>query len=323
MVRRQTLASPAYLAIKPAKQGKGGRPAAPFHFKPRHEAILRGLHTYYFLTIPQMLHVLGFSAKSSTHAWELCNELRQQSYIKPYPFPHTVPVGRPAQVWVLDRKGCLYLRDLGLEVGTHLRTVSEPEYGYLFLKHTLFVNDLLIAASLLPRQRPSVDMAEMRHERALKRESASVPIRVKVQGEWKEKPRGVVPDGWLDFRVTDPHRKIWRQPVLLELDRGTEDQRAFREKVQALVRYAAGPYKEQFGTEFVTVAVVTTEGQKRLGDLVRWCEAELTEQQVQQEADLFRLCCLPEAFDPAMLFFAPLWRRPFDPTLTALLSEGE
>ena len=48
-------------------------------------------------------------------------------------------------------------------------------------------------------------------------------------------------------------------PVLLEIDRGTQDQAKFRERVRWRIEFIrSGAYRELFETEAVTIAYATT-----------------------------------------------------------------
>lgn len=71
----------------------------------------------------------------------------------------------------------------------------------------------------------------------------------------------IVPDGWLDLLLAGNLQMC----LVLELDRGTLEQRAWRRKVRSLLAYARSPYQERFGTTSLTVAVVTTAGRRALG----------------------------------------------------------
>jgi len=89
---------------------------------------------------------------------------------------------------------------------------------------------------------------------------------------------------------------------VVELDRGSETNVAeFKKKIRAYVHYAypGGTYEAMFGTQTITVAFATTAGEHRLRTMLLWCEQELKEQRLDQEAGLFRFTTLPqEELDP-------------------------
>src|SRR5207237_2660327 len=128
------------------------------------------------------------------------------------------------------------------------------------------------------------------HEQDLKRR----PTRVVVEGQ----RQSVVPDAWLDFRIGGPYQVC----LAVELDMGTEEQKKWRRKVRALLAFANGPYQEAFGTTSLTIAVVVTAGEKRLGELLSWTEAELAAAGEQQNASLFLfVACSPAEVAPDYL----------------------
>ena len=147
-----------------------------------------------------------------------------------------------------------------------------------------------IAASLLPRVAPEYRLCEMRHELSLKRT---------MKGS-------VIPDGWLDFR-----RGIEQTCFLLEVDRGTEDVKVFREKIRCLVTFAKSGYQEEFHTPSITIVFATTAGSSRCNNMLTWTAQTLSNMREPQEADLFRFALIPEGdLDPAWLFFEPFWTVP-------------
>jgi hypothetical protein len=183
----------------------------------------------------------------------------------------------------------------------------------------LAVNEFLIGAELLCRRHPQLKLARLLHDQTLKRQPVYVP-------DGSGKRRAVVPDGFLDF---EDHANQRRRPLCLELDRGTERQRDFREKIRALVAFGRGPYQQAFGRQSLTICLVASPGRDRLLKLVEWTRQELSDLKAGDEtADLFRLAAfpldwhIPEAQrpTPAELFLAKRWYTPFDPTPVPLFS---
>ena len=153
----------------------------------------------------------------------------------------------------------------------------------------------------------------MLHERDLKR----TPVRV---ADDDGRAIVVIPDAWLDLRV----RGSYQVCLALELDRGTEEQKVWRRKVRGLLAYANGPYQEAFQTRSLTVAVVATSGEKRLLQLIRWTERELTDTRKESLSDLFVFTSLRlESVDVSNLFFAKRWYQPFVERPIALLETAD
>ena len=80
----------------------------------------------------------------------------------------------------------------------------------------------------------------------------------------------VIPDAWFQLKVASSPRVS----IALELDRGTEDQRVWRQKVAALALWAVGPYRKAFQTDNVTIAVVCPDVARR-ETLCSWTKKEL------------------------------------------------
>lgn len=285
------------------------RGALPISVNARDDTILRAIATYFFLTVEQIVR-LFYRHGSLPYVRVRLKRLADAGFLARLRLPSPGP-GNTPWVYTLGRRGIAYLADAGEEdVAGRFRASETQERSYLFLSHTLAVNDVLIAATLLERAMPGVRLAQMRHERALRHE----PVRVTTP---EDEHLAVVPDGWLDFHI----RQVARACVVLELDRGTVEQKACKRKLRALLAYASGPYQEAFGTESITVAIATTAGEERARHLLSWCEQVLRERHVEREADLFLVTALPsrEAPDPTWLFLSPVWWQPFADAPSPLL----
>src|SRR5512135_600693 len=150
-----------------------------------------------------------------------------------------------------------------------------------FIYHTLATVDVLIAAELLCRTAPvAVSMPRLLTERELKVN----PVRVDLTSSDGKETRSVavIPDAWFELSVSS------KKPIAIaiELDRGSEDQKRWREKVEALAAWARGPYREAFGNETLTIAVVTPEEARR--DTLRtWTAQELSRIGQTELAEIF------------------------------------
>jgi hypothetical protein len=205
---------------------------------------------------------------------------------------------------------------LGIDVQTQVTPADLSSRKTMHLTHTKELNDVLIAAELLTRAVPQITLAQLLHERTLKRQ----PVRVTL-------PDGtttaVIPDAWLELHVRS-HTDRRRFPLAVELDRGTTEQRQWRRKVAGLLHWANGPYHATFQTRALTIAVVATVGTRRRDELRRWTEQELTAQGASEAGELFRFTsCQPEAIDPLELFLQPVWTAPGSPRRHALLAVPE
>lgn len=276
---------------------------------------------YHYLSYAQMRRLLGYSPNSLRYLQKQYQPLVRSGLLLQIPMPRFGRYGRPAVVHHLTWRGMQYLRSAGYEVWHRFHAGEISTVGILHLQHTLAVNDFLIALAVLCRRYPVVSVAAMQHERELKRQPVAVTIADEREG--RTRTVRVAPDAWVDVRVG---RK--RRPLALELDRGTEGQRAIRAKCQSLLAYAQGPYQAALGAQSLTICVLTTHSETRRDALRRWIAAELDAAgNPPGGADLFRIAHAdPATIEPETLFCAPLWYRPGDdtpfPLLEGVLEEG-
>jgi len=275
------------------------------------DSLLRAVYIYHFLTVEQATRLL-FSRGSLVYVRSKLRSLAERGFLQRLRLP-TSGQGNTAHIYTLAHKGIRYLEAEGFSDFARFRPSEQQEHSYLFLRHTLRINDVLIAGALLGELAPDIVLAEVRHERTLKR----TPVYVEVITGGKTERIGVVPDGWMDFHLRDEER----MSIVLELDRGTVEERAFKRKLRGLMTYANGPYQAFFGSEAITIAFATTAGDVRLRRLRTWCEQTLAEEGLQEQAELLLLTSLPDGeLDPHGLFLSPLWQQPFASASVALLS---
>jgi hypothetical protein len=112
----------------------------------------------------------------------------------------------------------------------------------------------------------------------------------------------VIPDAWfqLSYKNENPYS------IALELDRGTEDQKVWREKVAAYVIWAHGPYRDVFETDNVTVAVVCPDS-VRVSQLIDWTMRELTDRAAEEYAELFLFTSESPVASPKRFFLDNVW----------------
>lgn len=121
----------------------------------------------------------------------------------------------------------------------------------------------------------------------------------------------VIPDARLEFYVTISG-KLRRMPVLLEHDRGSEEQYFFRRRIRAYIMLLkTGSYQQLFGTNAVTVAFTTFTGPERVEQMRAWTRAELETESPELGA-LFRFTLLPRTLQPSAVWLGPQWFSPYD-----------
>ncbi len=177
--------------------------------------------------------------------------------------------------------------------------------------HLLGVGDLLLTVRDYERT-AGIVVERLLHDLVMKKD----PIIVPVEG----RARAFVPDLWCELGVSG---KSWR--IAFELDRGSEAEPKWRDKVRLLVGFAKSGARERFGVDTVTIATVIAPeeartARRRLADLIRWTEKELTELRAEPwgVVFLFRIAD-PRTIDPLSFFTEPAWIAPFDATPTSLI----
>lgn len=214
--------------------------------------------------------------------------------------------------YTLDTKGMRYLSDIGLDTDTSFRASKEVSESYLHLRHALELNDVLIAALRLKYTHPQYYLSRFIHERTLKR----TPYKVTLNGQHIS----LIPDGFLDVRQRRQNMPDLSLTLLLEHDRGTEQQDHFRRRIRAYSAFlSSGAYKQLLGTERITVAFTTFISAKRVTQMREWTKAELATD--PQLAGLFIFAELPKPLEPRNLLFEKRWYTLANDQPIALLGE--
>ena len=269
-----------------------------------HEKLLLAVHRFHYLTLSQLIRYLGYSERSKGSAnWlgAFLKSLVADNYLVAQSLPRRESHGRNSYVYSLSTHGVKHIEHLGLTVHTKL-TPAEQERSFLFLEHTLRLNDVLIAACLLEKQIDGITLAELHHERVLKH----FPTKVTVDG----KAASVIPDAWLDFRLAPPYSSASEQvAICVELDRATEDTLSFRSKIRKYVAFAGVAYQSAFGTGSLTIAFITTGTDRRVQQMKIWTREELTRLNTLGYADLFLFTLLDAGcVDGVELFTASVFQ---------------
>ena len=132
----------------------------------------------------------------------------------------------------------------------------------------------------------------------------------------------VIPDAWLLFHHVNTKQSAW-QPVFLEIDRGTEQQRYFKRQIRARVLFLlSGGYKKLFGTHKGVIAYATTGNETRLKSMRAWTREVLTELAMKHLAHRFRFCSLSPSWeqDEHGVFLARRWYSAVEKHPVPLLS---
>src|SRR5690242_3856252 len=125
----------------------------PFRLSPTHDRLLRGstaipfgLYQLHVATCDQLTR-LHYRPASRKFVQKQLKALCDHGYVQ----ADAVPTKRfkSPYYYTLGQKGIHYLAAVGLGVSDALRASKEVDKSWLFLEHTLELNDVLISAALL------------------------------------------------------------------------------------------------------------------------------------------------------------------------------
>jgi hypothetical protein len=281
----------------------------PFVVTASHNGVLQAVYRYQLLTSVQVVRACGYSPNSLARVQRLTKQLVDNEYLLALARP--VVRGKAPLVYTLARKGLNYLKGAGFDVREYFRPSQEQEKSYLFLLHTLAINDVLIAAANLHKVAADYSLASFIHERVLKR----TPYKIKLWFGEREEITTVIPDAFLLFVEHKQNGREKHIPILLELDRNTTEQRHFRHNLRARIAFIQQEgYKTLLETATVTFAYANSEGgMKRREELRSWARKELAATSEQRWlSNLFLFSALPDDLEPKQLFLAPCWYVPFE-----------
>jgi Replication-relaxation len=264
--------------------------------------------------------------------------LEKAGYTLSLYLPRPVRLGAPLKVHHLARKGLNHLHALGLDVHPRFHPSEEAEKSYLFLMHTLAVNDFLISCKLIEKTYPAITLHNFIHERTLKRQEI---VKVSFQKYTSEgtkvldkdgKPlvetHRLVPDGFLDFRIDqEDMNKSYRYCLLLELDRATIEEKRFKSKIRALLTLVKDETlcKKHYSAKIPTIAIANAVGgEKRREQLRSWAEQELKKtKEPHFWTSVFLFADVSEKIESSeQLVLDPIWYTPFSKQPVVLLSAG-
>jgi hypothetical protein len=198
------------------------------------QALLLSLARFHYLTAKQAIRLLYPKNADSRarYTQKLFQRLVEADYVlrlRALPKPK---YGQDPHVFTLARRGWDYLRGMGITTVPYYRPSEELRAAdnSPFMKHRLAAIDVLITADRLQRDLPQVTLLQLLTERELKRTAIRVEVPPASQSSQGDVRRvAVIPDGWFQLSINGglPYS------IALELDRGTEDQKVWREKVDA------------------------------------------------------------------------------------------
>jgi Replication-relaxation len=286
----------------------------PFAITPVHDLLLRGsqdmpigLYHLHLATTEQLTRLHYKPGMLKTVSKQL-KVLVDNGYVQADCIP-TKQFKSP-YYYTLATKGMHYLEGIGMDADPNFRASKEISESYLHLRHALELNDVLIAALRIKVIHHSYMLYRFMHERTLKH----APFKAHLDG----RQINLIPDAFLDFHVRRSELPDLSLPLILEHDRGTEQQEHFRRRIRAYKAFlSAGAFKQMVGTERITVAFTTFISSKRVAQMREWTKAELATE--PQLSSIFIFAELPKPLEPHHLLFERRWYTLADGQPIALL----
>jgi Replication-relaxation len=289
-----------------------------FRITPPYDRLLRGssqvpVGIYQLqLTTADQLCRLHYKPGTLNTVKARLKQLVDRGYIQNYGYikADTIPLHafRPSLYYTLTPKGRRYLRSIGLDTNAAPRPSDRYTHS-LFIEHSLQLNDVIIAAALLPKRHPDAGyyLADFIPEQVLKRR----PYTGLQHGR---RAFTIIPDAVFDFRRPLPNGRHLYTPVLLEHDRGTEQQAYFRERIRAYITFlTSGTYQELFNTSAVNIAFTTFEGERRREQMRAWTLRELKATNESPDIGLaFSFASLQRPPTARAVWLDPCWLPPYD-----------
>jgi hypothetical protein len=285
---------------------------APFVITPVYDVLLRDLNTLQRATAEQLTR-LNYKMGMLTTVKARLKDLTEAGFVLPL-YHRSI---RLPYMYALDRKGLNYIQEQGIDVRDYFRPSQEKdtEKNFLFREHMLAISDMLIYALLLEKSEPAYRIERLLHERVFK----NSPIKATYTRNNKEESKTLVPDAYLEIIHTKEGGKESKIPVLLELDRGTEEQKFFRRRLRAYIVFLKSrSFETVFDVKSMTIAFATTKDHSRVTKMREWARQEFTlTREPAWLSQLFLFTALPdsiEEIEPRQLFLDPVWYLPGDDT---------
>jgi len=287
---------------------------------PTEEEILKVMSTYRYMNAVDVAHCL-FSPASLTYVRSILTRLAGGDDYKEHECLYRFPMqsgkaGNPERVFTLGSAGLAVVRNLESPAEWYYRPSRTRRLQSSYLNHQLLLTRFVVCACRFAREHQGYNLVDTR-------------LCYELEGQiGKRGTETVVPDAWLHFeREADKQRF----PILVEIDRGSEYQKQFKNHVKGRLEfYRSSEYERVFSTPAVIVAYATTSeveahAETRRKTMCAWTMEVLRELEIENWADIFRFT---SALDYTRLyeqgrelFTRPVWYRPDAPSTPVLLLE--
>jgi hypothetical protein len=250
---------------------------------------------------------LLFSPSSLTHVREILASLTATQYLYRFQMPHSGQ-GNTEKIYTLGSRGRDYLvQEVGMEVDWWFRPFKVKHLSYGQIVHDLVLTRFCVAAAVWAAKQPDFKLKQTR-----------ICYELSRIDHFRDVTKKVIPDAWLLFESLREGAHDAYFPVILEIDRGRENQNNFKRHLRARLEFIkrGGEYSRVFGTEAVIIAYVTTGESERYRDtrlraMRAWTNAVLKERGLTNWASIFRFHSLDlDTIYSNPAFDRLVWYRP-------------
>ena len=292
---------------------------------PTDEELLRSCARYQYVTGDQWRRYFEDDGKLR-YLQRRSRELAAQDFLIRLYIPRPGGMGKSPSLFTHGLEGRRYAESLGIRVPKRFRRGDLTTLSPQHLAHSEAITDVLLSFDLLTRHDDRIEIGEMLHERFLHEQRFKVPVRTvhALTGEIVTSTPEVIPDAFVRV-VAQVGAQVRRFPLLIEVDRDTEEQAAFREKIAKLYAFGTSEtYERLYAARTFTVAFCIQAPRRdplaRLAEVLAWTEKELRGRGVEHDADAFMFCALdPATTPPQDLLLGAQWFSPFRSTPQALI----
>lgn len=315
--------------MTPAAPARNPRPITPLRLTPTDEELLASCSRYQYVTVEQWCRYFEDS-KKDRYLQRRTRELAQENYLIRLYIPRPGGKGKARPIFTPGLRGRAHAESLGIPVPKRFRPSDLHNLGGKHLAHSEAITGVLLSFDRLARHDERIQIAELLHERFLheQRFKLTVPFVQPLTGEIEKRVVEVVPDAFV--RVIAQVGGAFRSfPLVIEVDRDTEQQVFFREKIAKLYAFGTSEtYERLYGARSLNVAFfIQSAGGKhdeRFAAVLDWTERELRQQHLEHEAISFSFCGLdPATTSPDELLLGSHWLHPFSTAPHALIELSE
>jgi hypothetical protein len=275
--------------------------APPMRLTDRDRRIIEVVYQLRFLTRDQ-IKKLEFEKGSMTACQRRLSLLFHNGYLTAVHKPITTGYGSSKRIYCLSRKGAALISHLygENEAGKIKWDEKQNKVEHFFIEHNLAINDVRIAFLKSAKADGDYNLFWF-SEKEVKawKEKVDDP-------ENSGKTLAITPDSF--FYLLGQKKKAY---YFLEIDRATEANRRWRDKIRGYVEYIkSGKYQQRFQTSALRVLTVTTSD-KRMANLIK------TTQSVENA--YFFLFSTFDRIKGKNIIFDPIWQPADREDLTSLL----